>query len=852
VNSGLAFAPPILRLAMRDLRGGLAGLRIFLICIALGVATIVGVNSLSRSLGDGLSRDGRTILGGDASFSVIHRELSREERDFLAARGQLSTIATMRAMARKDDGAATLVEIKAIEPSWPAIGQAALSPALSAQDSVGVQNGAYGAAVDEALLQRLDLKIGDAISLGDLRLTLRAILTSEPDRLAAGLGLGPRVLISRAALDATGLVQPGSLVRWTTRVLVNPGGEPPDEAAVKRFIDDAKKAFPEAGWETRTRSSVSPQFSKNVDSFTEFLSLIGLTSLIVGGVGVANAAQGFVERKRPTLAILKSIGASGGSIVALALTEFMAVAVLGVVIGLIVGAALPFAVQGVFGAMIPFPLAPAIFPRELGLGAIYGLLTALLFSIPSLGRAHDLPVSALFRAALESSGWPRRRYIVAAALAAFALAGLAILASPNKRVALTIVGSTILGFLVLRLVALALMALARRAPRASNVEWRMALANIHRPGALTPSIVMSLGLGLAVLVTLTLIDANLRGQLRTALPGETPSFYFLDVRSADIDNFRAFLATNSPTARLEEAPMMRGRFIKIAGVRAEDAKVSENAAWALEGDRGVTYSATVPEGSIVTEGQWWPRDYSGPPLVSLEDGVATGLGLKVGDAITVNVLGRNVTATIANLRKVNWRSFAINFVMVFSPNTFKGAPHTVLVTAAYAIQIGAPAELALLRQTSQEFPAIVSLRVREALDAIEALIAKLAIAIRSASGIALSTSVFVLAGALAANQRARIYDSVVLKILGATRRRLLMAFLIEYALLGAATAAFGLAAGIGAAYLIVTRVMQLDFAFYWPAALVAALAALALTVGLGLAGTWRILGLRPSSVLREL
>ena len=844
--------PPILRLASRDLRGGLAGLRILMICIALGVATIVGVNGLSRSLGDGLSRDGRVILGGDASFSVIHQQLSADERAFLGARGELSTIATLRAMARKDDGAATLVEIKAVETTWPTIGQAALSPEMSVGDALAEKDGLYGAAVDEALLPRLALKIGDAFNLGDLRLKLRAVLASEPDQLAAGLGLGPRVLIARGALDATGLVQPGSLVRWTTRVTMNPGGEPPSEAAVKAFIDDAKKAFPEAGWETRTRSSVSPQFSKNIDSFTEFLSLIGLTSLIVGGVGVANAAQGFVERKRPTLAILKSIGASGGAVFTLALIEFIAVASLGIVLGLIVGAALPFLVDGLFGALIPFPLAPAIFPGELALGAIYGLLTALLFSMPALGRAHDLPVSALFRDLVESGTWPRRRYLVAALLAAIALAGVAVLASPNKRVALTIVGATILGFLALRLVALGLMALARRAPRVRSVEARMAIANIHRPGALTPSIVLSLGLGLAVLVTLTLIDANLRGQLRNSLPGQTPSFYFLDVRSAEIASFRAFLAARSPTAKLEEAPMMRGRFVRIGGVRAEDAKVSENAAWALEGDRGVTYAATPPEGSEVVAGQWWAPDYAGPPLVSLEQEVATGLGLKIGDEITVNVLGRNIVARVANLRKVNWRSFAINFVMVFSPNAFAGAPHTVLVTAAYSPEIGAPAELALLRQASREFPSIVSLRVREALAAIEALIAKLAVAIRSASGVALSTSVFVLAGALAANQRGRIYDSVVLKILGATRRRLLLAFLIEYALLGAATAAFGLAAGIGAAWLIVTRVMQLDFAFYWPAALAAALAALALTVGLGLVGTWRILGLKASAVLREL
>jgi putative ABC transport system permease protein len=852
-SASLAFLPAILRLALRDLRGGLAGLRIFLACIALGVATIVGVNSLARSLDDGLSRDGRAILGGDASFSLIHRELSDSERAFLGAHGALSTVGDMRAMARADDGTAALIEIKSVEASWPDIGQAEFAPAMGPHDAFVRKDGIFGAAVEEALLDRLNLKIGDRFALGDARVEIRTTIVSEPDRLGSGLGLGPRALISQEALRATGLIQPGSLVRWTTRVLMGAGGAPPPQAAVKAFLAEAQQAFPQAGWEARDRANVSPSFSKNLDRFTEFLALIGLTSLIVGGVGVANAAQGFVERKRPTLATLKSIGATGGAVVLLALVEFMAVALIGIGLGLALGAALPFAVDALFGALIPFPLAPAIFPGELALGSVYGLLTALVFSIAPLGRAHDLPVSALFRDLVEARGkWPRRRYVAATALTALALAVLAVFESAEQRIAIIVVVATIIGFVALRLVALGVMALARRMPRAGGVEWRMALANIHRPGAMTPAVVLSLGLGLAVLVTLTLIDSNLRGQLRQNLPGETPSFYFLDVRSAEIDSFRQFLAAKAPDANIVEAPMMRGRFVKIGQTRAEDIKAKENVAWVLEGDRGVTYAETPPDGSVITAGQWWPRDYSGPPLVSMEEEIADGLGLKIGDPVTVNVLGRNIVATVANLRKVNWRSFAINFVLVYSPNTFKGAPHTFLVTAAFAKDIGTAAEINLVKETAHDFPSIAALRVRDALQAVEALVAKLAVAIRSASGVALSTSVLVLAGALAANRRTRIYDSVVLKILGATRTRLMIAFLIEYALLGVTTAAFGLVAGASAAYVIVTRAMQLDFTFSWPAALGAALAALLLTVALGLLGASRILGQKPAAFLREL
>ncbi len=530
--------------------------------------------------------------------------------------------------------------------------------------------------------------------------------------------------------------------------------------------------------------------------------------------------------------------------------EFLAAALIGVGAGLAIGAATPFAVAALFAPVLPLPLAPAIYPGELALGALYGVLTALTFAVAPLGRAHDIPVSQLFRNLVETrAGQPRLRYIVAAALGGATLAGVAILASPQRTIAIVVVVATALALVALRLVAAGAMALARRAPRARSVAWRMAIANLHRPGALTPSVVLSLGLGLAVLVALTLVDSNLRGELQRATPGQTPSFYFLDVRSAEIAAFRGFLSLEAPQAKIVEAPMMRGRVVRIGDVPATSFKAKESVAWVLQGDRGVTFADAPPEGSKVVAGGWWPADYSGPPLVSLEAGVAEGLGVKIGDTITLNVLGREVTATIYNLREVNWRGFGINFVFVFSPDTFKGAPYTVLVTAA--LPKGA-SESALMKAAAHDFPSIAAVRVRDALETIEALAAKLALAIRSASGIALATSVLVLAGALAANRRARILDAVILKILGATRGRLAATFLIEYALIGAATAAFGVAAGTLAAYVVVARVMGFDFVFAAGPALAAAAAGLALTVALGMIGAWRILGQKPAAFLREL
>ena len=847
--------PLVLRYALRDLRASLRGFGIFLACIALGVAAITAVGSTSRALVEGLAREGRTILGGDASFALAHRELAPAERAFLAARGRVSSVALMRAMARRDNGASALVEIKAAGPGYPASGAVRLDRPMSLRDALAARDGGFGIVADAALPARLGLKIGDAIQIGDARLLLMAQLDSEPDKLAGGVGFGPRVLMSEEAFRATGLIQPGSLVRWLYRVSLGsgaPSGQPA-LAEVERFVEDVKAAFPEAGWEIRTRANISPQFSRNLDRFSQFLTLVGLTALIVGGVGVANAVRGFVERKKPDLATLKSLGATGGYVFALSLVQVMVVALSGVVLGAGVGALAPYLAVSVFGDVIPFPMAPALYPGEIGKGLLYGLATALVFALTPLGRAHDAPVSALFRDHIEpAEARVRARYLVAAAAAgALLLAALFYFASDPRLTAIYL-GATAAGFVVLRLVALGLMALARRLPRARRVEWRLAIGNIHRPGALTPSVVLSLGLGLALLAALTLIDGNIRNQLRESLPGQTPSFFFVDIQSAQAKAFDDFLRARAPDAKLDSVPMMRGRIVRVKNQRAEDVKARENVAWALEGDRGVTFSAKVPEGSRIAQGEWWSADYKGPPLVSMEAEVADGLGLRIGDTIAVNVLGRTIEARLANLRNVNWRSFGINFVLVFSPNTFAGAPHTSLATVTFPGAADTPRELALLADAAREFPAVTSVRVRDALDALNAVVAQLAVAVRGASSVALIASILVLAGALAAGQRARIYDSVVLKTLGATRGRLLSALVIEYALLGAATGLFAVLAGGAAARGVVTQVMKLDFIWLWPQTLAVAAGALVVTVGLGLVGAWRALGQKPASYLRDL
>jgi putative ABC transport system permease protein len=834
-----------LRLALRDFRGGFSGFWIFLACLALGLAAITGVGSISRSLAEGLRQQGRIILGGDQSFELVGREANANEQAFLAAHGRLSKVALMRAMARRIDGQAALVEVKAVDAAYPVQGSVSLAPAEDLKDVLAAHAGVYGVAADEALAARLGFRRGDQFKIGAQTFDLRAILKSEPDKLVGAIGFGPRVLMSEAALRATGLSQPGSLVKWVYRLSLASGEQVDSVAAAVRA------AFPAAGFEIRSWKNVSPQFSRDLERFSQFLTLVGLSSLLIGGVGVANAVTGFIERKRETIATLKALGAPGGVVFKVLLAEVLAMAVVAMLAGIAFGVALPFAVKAAFGTLFPFPLAPRIFPQEIGAGCLYGLLTSLAFSLIPLGRSHDVPVSALFRDEVAPARvLPRCRYLVMLLTVATALAVSVVLLATDRSLALIYLASAVGCFVLLRAAAALIMAVARKFPRPRHVELRLAIGNLYRPGALTPSIVLSLGLGLTLIVALAMIDGNLHRALDGSRSEQTPSYFFLGVANSEAQAFRNFLAIHEPGAKLELVPMLRGRFVAIKGRPVEKIKAKDDVAWALEGDRGITFSEIMPHGSTLLSGTWWPRDYSGPPLVSLESEVADGLGLKPGDDITVNVLGRNITTRIANLRKVDWRNLGINFVLVYPPNSFAGAPYTDLVTLAFSD--GQRDEAALVRDVAKAFPNVVSLRVKDALDAVKDIVDKLALAVRGAASIALLAATLVLGGALAAGQRARLRDVVILKTLGATRRRLLAAFLCEFGLIGMVSAVFGLLAGGAAAFAVVSWVMKLDFAWPWPQALDAAGGAFVAAVLLGFIGTWRVLGQKPAQYLRNL
>jgi putative ABC transport system permease protein len=833
------------RFARRELRSGLSGFRIFLAALTLGVAAIAGVGSLGEALLTGLAEQGRTLLGGDVRLQRLYQPATEAERGFMAGYGSITETATLRSMATnaREAEKRTLIELKAVDSAYPLLGAAVLAPAMNLQEAIACDAAACGAAVEELLLARLGIRIGDTLRIGDGEFVVRARIVSEPDRVAGGFALGPRVLVAREGLSRAGLITLGSLVTYSYRVAFT------REATPDMFRVGMEETFPQAVWEIRDRSNALPQVTRFVEQATMFLTLVGLTALVVAGVGAGQAVEAFLERRRSTIATLKAMGAQGREIFLIYLLQIMAVAALGLVLGLGLGAAFPFAVEHFFGEEIPAPAHYAVYAGPLALAAAFGALAALGFAIPPLARAREIAPAGLFRDLVAPSSkhgrWPYR----AAAIAAFAaIAALSILLSPYPLFSLGFLGGTAGVLLVLRLAAWILRRGLARLPRQHSQTTRLALANLTRPGRPTASVIVALGLGLTLLATVVLMQASVEAQVEDQLPARAPSFFFVDIQQNQIDAF-AKLVSGFPTAAdFNSTPMMRGRIVKLNGVPVGEAKIAGDSRWAVDGDRAVTYTTAKPKDAHVVEGpDWWPADYRGPTLVSFDRSLARGMGLKIGDSITVNLIGRDIDLRIFNLRDIDFRTGGINFVLTVSPGEADKAPHTFLATVR-----AAPAdEEAIFAAVSKAFPNVTVVRVKEALAQLGELLAALARGTEMASLVTILAGVLVLAGAIAAGHRARLYDAVVLKVLGATRARLGAVYAVEYGLLGALAGFAALLAGTLAAWAVARFVLEIDFVFAGRAvAFTIAGGALGALV-LGLSGGFAALAAKPAARLRN-
>ncbi len=836
-----------LSIALRELRAGAGRLSIFVLCIALGVAAVAAIGSLSASFDEALARQGRLLIGGDLSFELIHRQADSAERAALESLGEVSESASFRAMARSAEGKSALVEVKAVDNAYPLYGDVSIT---RAERPGPVWRDPDVVLVERTLLDRLNLDIGSKIAIGDATVTIGGILGEQPDRLADRLAYGPKLLMFRDTLAHTGLVQPGSLIRWTYRVKL-----PEARSADKEFLvetrNNVEKQFPQSGFAIHDWTDPAPSLRRDADRFTQFISFVGLTALLLGGIGVGNAIRSYMAKKREVIATFKCLGATSRLVLLVYLIQALLLATVGIAIGLLIGALTPALLAALYADALPITLAIEPHPMPLIAAALAGLLTMVLFVLWPLGRAASVSPAVLMRAHLteerERSPWP---YAVGSAVAGIALFALAIAGSEERAITASISAGIVLAFLLLTGFGLLVQRLAAKLRRAKPTSLALAIASIGGPGSLARAIAVSLGLGLGLLVATALIHRALLKEIEGNIEADAPAYYFVDVEESDIGKFGDTVKAIVPDAKLDDAPMLRGRIVALKGVPAEKVEADPDARWVLSGDRGLTYTDAVPPASTLVEGTWWPKDYSGSPLVSFDAELAKGLGLKLGDTITVNILGRNVDAKIASLRKIDWESLAINFVMVFSPNTLAGAPHRALTTLELPKGTDPALEGKVIQALSERFPLVTAVKVGDIVAAAKELLAKVMTAIKATAGVTLLIGAAVLAGAVAAGQQQRKYLAVLYKTLGATRWRIVSAELLEFGLLGLATALLSVLIATITAWALCKWAFDVTFVFSPLAVFETVLLALALVLAVGALTTWRLLSVKAAPYLR--
>jgi putative ABC transport system permease protein len=679
------------------------------------------------------------------------------------------------------------------------------------------------------------------VRLGNAEFALRAAVAQEPDRVASPSLFGPRALIGLPALAATGLVQPGAIVEHHLRADLPPGAD------VAAAVRDLRAAFPNTGWRIRLASDAAPQVTRFIEQTSLFLTLVGLTALLVGGIGVANGVRAWLAARARGIATLRCLGASGLTVFAIALVQVMALAALGVAIGLVAGAGLPVLATVLLADVLPVPPVVGVFWRPLGLAALFGLLTAATFALWPLGRAMRIPGAALFRDAVLPSGVRPPGWLVAANVAlAAALVALVVATSQDRLFALWFCGGALATLLLFRVGGWALMAAARVMPHGRRSWAQLGLANLHRPGAATPLMLVSVGLGLSTLAAVVLIQGNVRRQIEEQLPDRAPSFFFIDIQNDQLARFQSIL-TQPGVGEIRHVPSLRARIVSVAGVPADQVQATPDTAWALRGDRGLTYAAAPPDGTRLVAGEWWAADYRGPPLVSFDARLAAGWGVAVGDMIRVNVLGRDLDLRVASLRNIDWRTLGINFTMVASPGLLERAPHAHIAT----VRADPAVQTRVLRMVTDALPNVSGIRVEDVLRTVSALLERIAAALAATGSLTLASGGLVLAGAVAAGQRRRIREAVILKTLGATRGQIRAAWLVEFGVLGLVAGLLAAAVGTAASWGVVRFLMRAEWAFLPGTLAATVLGCVAMMLVVGFAGTEAALRARAAPLLRN-
>ena len=823
-----------LGLALRDLRSGFGGLGLLWLCLAVAIAGLASVTSLASSVDRAIASNGRELLGGDLALSVAQRQAGAEELAAIEALGRSSKSVTTRAMLVAPGGVSMLTELSGVDAAWPLAGRVELAPG-------GKRPAGHEIAIGREAAERLGTNVGGMVRVGRASYRVSGIVEKMPS--VSGFALAPPALMDEAGLAASQLIQPGSISSTSYRLLLPAGADP--EAAGKAF----QKRFPEGGWRASDRQDAAGGTRRFVDRLGQVLLIVALSALAIGGLGMASSAAAFATSRRPTIAILKLVGAPRSTVTAMLMIQIGLIAGLAILAGLAVGAAAPALVAGLAAPLLP--VAPDTGPQWLALAeaALFGLLISFAASWRLVTSAADTRPARLLRGDVAHGDRPRWRQFVPAALALAAAAAIAVFGAGDRMFAAVGVGAIALFSGLFALVGLAIRLAARRARHLGGPLTRLGIAGLDRPGSATGRLAVSLGLGLTLLVSLAATASSILAEIDTSIPRKAPALFLVDIPRAEEAQFRALAERQLPGAELRLVPSLRGPVTAINGVPVTQMESIPEGAWILRGDRGLTFARQLPPGNRIVAGEWWPADYRGPPLVSIDVEAATALGLKVGDRLTVAILGRPVEARIASFRQIDWRSFGFNFAIIFSPGAIEAAPYTLMATVAP--EAGRPTAT-FERRLARELPMVSAIRVSDVIAEVRELLESIDGAVRVATAFAILMGMIVLAGSVVATRRRRARDIVLLRLVGATRGQVGLSQLIEFAALSVAVALAAFAAGVVAARMIVVH--QFEFAFRpdWPSLAAIPAGAVLLAVVAALVAALPALNARPAEGLRTI
>jgi len=885
--------PFIFRMAWRETRGAWRHFLYFFACIAIGVGALVGVSLFSTNMERAVTREARGLLGGDLEIRLT-RPLSpggQTVLDSLSTRKMVFThVSELVAMAARSTSGPSMtqstqiIELKAVESAYPLYGTIRLDPAQSPDFLLHPDErrcggrSCFGAVVQESLLIRMGLSIGDRLKIGHAMFLITGVVRTEPDRMANAFILGPRVMISQEGLQAAKLIKPGSRVR--ERYLV----KTPSDIPLEPLLSELRDRLSADSARVSSYRTAQSQLRQFLDQLSRYLGLIGLTALFIGGLGVGTSIHAFLRDKLRTIAILKAVGADSATVVSTYVVQAIFLGCVGSLAGMLLGIALqrglPPLMAGLFMSDLLDQLGvsldlswSSIWP--LMKGALLGLLSTLLFTLWPLLKIRDIHPGAIFRRDAEQSTaeqetlpsrwWVRwgladRWNVGTAGGIILGLCALSIWQAGSWTIGFLFLGALSVAITVLFLCARMFVRGLAWMPLPRVLSLRYALGNVVRPGSQATGIMVAIGIGVMVIVTVSLVEQALLRQVQENRPADAPTFFFIDIQPDQSKEFVSLVAQRADRARPELTPLVRsrlhaidGRVVTIEeGVEKEDkraeGKEGRGKQWYFTREYVLTFLEQLPKDNQLVKGEWWkPGQVFSTPQVSVEEDAAMHLGLTIGSIVEFDIQGATVAATVSSIRKVEWGNFSTNFYMILSPGAIAGAPFTYVAT----VRVLPEQEVPLQQAVVASFPNVSAIHIGDVLDGFARVLDRLSLAIRAVALFCVAAGGLVMAAALAATRYRRLYESVILKALGATRGLIARAFAIEYVVLGIVAGLIGLTLGSILSWTVLRYLFDLPWSIHPRVLGTGLLLTMVLTLIVGFASTYRILGQRPLAVLRH-